>query len=476
MSQQTGLLLGEALRTISVFSDLNDTQIAWLTDHMEEVHFNQGDVLIRPGDPADHMIVMLEGEFEAFNPTGEPTGFIGSAGHVGGMLPGSRLTNYPGKGIATKPIWMARLHKDLFWRMFEQMPVLAPRLISILTDRVRRATRQEQQREKLAALGKISAGLAHELNNPASAVRQGVASMREAVGGLQKASIRLSKQQKLTQEQKAAFFEAERQAIECLGTRTLDPIEQSDCEQQMGDWLESHGVEEPWQLAPILVEGCLNEEKLDALLANLPDGIACDALLHMGAILTLEQLLRELETSAGRISELVRAIKEYSYMDQAADQEIDIHRGLDSTLTILGHKLKRGVNVIREYDISLPMICARGSELNQVWTNLVDNSIAAMNGNGEIRIRTHRRGDWVMVDIIDNGPGIPANLQARVFEPFFTTKDVGEGTGLGLETVRRIVQDHRGDVRFESEPGRTMFQVRLPIARPIVNSSDANQG
>jgi len=465
MSTQTGTSLREALKTIPVFSDLTEPQIEWLAEHMQDSRYEVGDYLIHAGDPADHMIAVLEGEYESRATGAGANSFIGRAGEITGMLPGSRLIKYPNHVVVTQPLWIARLHKDLFWQMIDKMPEIAPRLISILTDRVRRATRQEQQQEKLAALGKLSAGLAHELNNPASAVRQGAAGMRDAVRALQGASMRLSKQL-LTPEQKSRFFDLEREAIERRAPDSLDPIERSDCEQQLSEWLERHGVDEPWEQASALVDAGLSEDKLEQIAAGLPPAVVRDALIHLSTVVALEQLVRDLETSAGRISELVQAIKEYSFMDQAPEQELDVHKGLDSTLTILGHKLKRGITVIREYDTSLPRICAHGSELNQVWTNLIDNAIAAMHGAGEIRIRTWRDLDWLVVDIIDNGPGIPPEIQPRVFEPFFTTKEVGEGTGLGLETVLRIVRQHRGKVGFESKPGRTCFRVRLPIPIP----------
>jgi signal transduction histidine kinase len=460
MSTQITTPLVEALRTVEVFADITEEQMEWLAAHVEELRFNAGDLVSKAGEPADYMLLTLEGAFEARR--ADATVFSVRAGAVTGLLPGSRLTHFPNNVYATEPLRVARLHKSLFWQMIEKMPQMGPRLIGVLTDRVRTFTRQEEQREKLVSLGKLSAGLAHELNNPASAVRQSAASIREAVKALQKASIRLSKQP-LALEQKARFFDMEREGLERMGKETLDPLDQSDREQALTDWMEKQGVEQAWKLAPGLVEAGFSEEKLSDLAVMVPRETVCDAMVHIGAMLALEQLVREIETSAGRISDLVQAIKEYTFMDQAPEQEIDVHQGIDSTLTILGYKLKHGVNVVREYDMKLPRICAHGSELNQVWTNLIDNAIGAMEGKGEIRIRTFRQLQWLVVQVIDNGPGIPQEIQGRIFEPFFTTKDVGEGTGLGLELVQRIVKVHKGEVRFESKPGRTCFEVRLPI-------------
>jgi signal transduction histidine kinase len=211
--------------------------------------------------------------------------------------------------------------------------------------------------------------------------------------------------------------------------------------------------------------------KLEKLAVEVGDQVLCDTLIRIASILTISRLIGEIENSTKRISDLVRAIKEYSYMDRAAMQEVDVHQGLESTLTILSHRLKRGIRVVREYDASLPRVCAFGGELNQIWTNLIDNAIEAMQGVGELRLRTARELDRVLVEIGDNGPGIPPEVQQHIFEPFFTTKGVGEGTGLGLDTVCRIVRNHHGEIRVSSKPGDTRFQVYLPIAQPKVQAS-----
>ena len=219
-------------------------------------------------------------------------------------------------------------------------------------------------------------------------------------------------------------------------------------------------------MVPVLAEYGVEVERLDALAAEVGEAVVCHALMRIVAILTIFGLVREIENSTRRISDLVGAIKQYSYMDQAPVQEIDLHQGLENTLTIFGHRLKKGVTLVREYDAALPRICAYGSELNQVWTNLIDNALDAMDGHGQLRVRTARELDGVLVEIGDNGPGIPPDVQSRIFEPFFTTKGVGEGTGLGLDTVCRIIKQHHGSISVESKPGDTRFQVRLPVDQP----------
>ena len=462
---ETPLPMIESLRTVPALSELNDSQLAWIAANSEERRYSAGEIIFHAGEPANFMVIVLEGEFETRRdgPGGEVIRFRAQGGDVTGMLPGSRLTHIPSNAYAIADTRLAALHKDRFWVMFSHMPELAPKLIAVLTDRVRSATKAEQQREKLAALGKLSAGLAHELNNPASAVRQGAATLRESIGELKTANFRLS-QRVATPEQKRHFFEFEARALQRIGTLTPDPLERSDREQEVTDWMEARGVPEAWKFAPALVECAFDSEMLADLEAFSEGGFLPDFLLRFSATVAVEEVVREIEISAGRISDLVQAIKEYSFMDQSPEQEIDLHKGIEATLVMLGHKLKKGIAVVREYDRSLPRVCAHGSELNQVWTNLIDNSVSAMKAGGELRIRTRRERDWAVVEIADNGPGIPREVQHRIFEPFFTTKDVGEGTGLGLETVARIVKQHHGELSFDSKPGHTSFQVRLPLA------------
>jgi signal transduction histidine kinase len=245
-----------------------------------------------------------------------------------------------------------------------------------------------------------------------------------------------------------------------------DPLELSDREEQITAWLERHGVEEPWKIAPILAEAGAKTEKLDELKELLGTALVGPGLKRVAAVITIFGLIREIDNSTRRISDLVTAIKRYSYMDQSPIQEVDLKEDLENTLKIFAHRLKVGVTVAREYDPELPRVCGYGSELNQVWTNLIDNAIDAMNGKGELRIRTARDLDNAIVEIGDNGAGVPAAIQSKIFDPFFTTKKVGEGTGLGLDTAMRIVRKHHGAIELKSKPGDTRFRVRLPIKGP----------
>jgi signal transduction histidine kinase len=256
----------------------------------------------------------------------------------------------------------------------------------------------------------------------------------------------------------------EENLLDRLGSAApLDALEQSDIEQELDTWLNRRNIANASRLASGLVEAGVDRAALEKLGARFQGQVLSHILTRVVSSVGAERLTREIEASTGRISELVRAVKEYTYMDQAPEQEVDVHRGIESTLTMLKFRLKRGVEVKREFDLNLPRVFARGSDLNQVWTNLIDNAIDAMGGKGELIVRTSRELDSILIEIIDNGPGIPASVKPHIFEPFYTTKGVGEGTGMGLDTVYRIVRSHRGEVSVDSQPGRTSFQVRLPI-------------
>jgi signal transduction histidine kinase len=454
-----------ALRSIEIFADLRQDQLQWFASSAEERTLAAGEALLHEGDPADALFVLLEGEIRGRRESGgtDAPGFVARAGQVMGMLPFSRMTRFPLTARATAPAWLLCLRKALFPEMLQQIPELIPRLIGVMADRIREYSRAEQQRDKLSALGKLSAGLAHELNNPASAARRAAEGLRESMQELRKTN-KLLDGDLLSCEERSALASFEEKLLDQMAsTPQLDALEQSDLEEEFASWLNRHNIANASRLASGLVEAGVDRAALEKLSARFRDGLLPHILSRVVSSVSSERLTREIETSTGRISELVRAIKEYTYMDQAPEQEVDVHRGLESTLTMLKFRLKRGVEVKREFDPNLPRVFARGSELNQVWTNLIDNAIDAMGGKGELTIRTSRELDFIVVEIIDNGHGISDDVEPHIFEPFFTTKGVGEGTGIGLDTVYRIVRGHRGEVTFESRPGRTSFQVRVQL-------------
>ncbi len=410
------------------------------------------------------MFVILEGELQA---RGEFAGevFVLSikAGDVTGVLPYSRMKRATVTGRAVTESRILRFPAALFQDLVQKMPELAKRLVGLMADRIREATRIEQQRDRLAALGKLSAGLAHELNNPASAAKRATDQLRDILKKIRDASHELGSHD-LTSAQKAEIEKLET-SLTTLDGPSPDALTISDLEEQIESWLQSHGQNGLWQLASDLAHRNIKPVALESLFAILDPDTARAALVRIAASLEVATLLNEIENSTSRISELVLAIKEYSFMDQAPLQNVDIVKSLENTLTILNHKLKRrGVGVQRDYEQIPLLVNSFGSELNQVWTNLIDNAIDAMGDKGELRVRTYRDDTCVVVEIRDNGPGIPPAIKPRIFEPFFTTKGVGEGTGLGLDMVQRIVKKHRGNIQVKSMPGDTRFQVWLPLA------------
>jgi signal transduction histidine kinase len=455
------------LRAVQAFADIPEDDLIWLAGLMNPLDLTPGEVAVSEGSSADFLSIVLKGELRGRreHDSSDPRFYTAPAGTVTGMLPYSRLTVYPLTSRATKPTRLALLHKDHFPAMLERIPVLGQRLVGIMADRIREGTKMEVQREKMMALGKLSAGLAHELNNPASAARRAAQSLREGMKLLREANIRLLSRPPLTEEQREMLLHVETEIESGPEVEVLDPLERSDREEEISRWLERHGVQRAWQLAPALVEGGFDIPCLDQVAATFPADSLEDGFTRLTAGVTVSRLVDEIDHSTARIADLVQAIKEYSYMDQMPEQEVDVHKGIESTLKMLRHRLKHGISIQRNYDKAAPTVCARGSELNQVWTNLIDNALDAMGGAGELRLRTANERSQVLVEIGDSGHGIPPEIRTRIFEPFFTTKKVGEGTGLGLDVVYRIVQSHGGDIRVESIPGDTRFQVRLPAAR-----------
>ena len=450
------------LRSVPAFAGLPDDQLDWFLSHAQEVHLVAGETYIRQGDPAEWMFVLLQGQCQIRGEFGGETALFSSkAGDVGGVLPFSRMKQFPVTGRALTDGRMLRFPASLFPELVQKMPELTTRLVALMSDRIREITRIEQQRDRLVSLGKLSAGLAHELNNPASAATRATSQLRSILKKIRDASLELGKRD-LTPVQKVEI-----EKLEALFTQSdvvpPNTLAMSDLEEQLDSLLRSHGQNDLWQLSASLARRNIRPAALESLFANLDADTARTALVRIAASVEIANLLHEIESSTARISDLVRAIKEYTYMDQAPVQNVDIVKSLETTLTILHHKLKHGVEVKRDYQPVL-LVNSFGSELNQVWTNLIDNAIDAMHGKGELRVRTYREDGCAVVEIGDNGPGIPADVEPHIFEPFFTTKGVGEGTGLGLDTVQRIVKKHRGNIEVVSSPGDTRFQVWLPLA------------
>jgi signal transduction histidine kinase len=452
----------ELLR-VPVFADLPDDQIAWFISQSQEMSFKAGDTYAHQGDPADAMFVILEGQVQGRGEIGgETIIFTITQGSVTGLLPFSRMKQFTVTGRAETDCRLLRFPSSLFPELVHRMPELTQRLVGLMSDRIRETTRLEQQRDRLASLGKLSAGLAHELNNPASAAKRAASQLRDSLKRIKNASHELGRR---------ALTPAQKSEIEKLETSFVqhdepppDALTISDLEDQIDSLLRSHGQNDLWQLAADLARKDIKPEALESLFAAVEADTARAALVRIAASVEIGNLLNEIESSTSRISDLVRAIKEYTFMDQAPVQNVDVVKSLENTLIILNHKLKHGVTVQRDYQGVPLLVNSFGSELNQIWTNIIDNAIDAMSGTGELRVRTYREDTCAVVEIADNGPGISPQVKSHIFEPFFTTKGVGEGTGLGLDTVQRIVKKHRGTIQVTSKPGDTRFQVWLPLA------------
>jgi signal transduction histidine kinase len=451
------------LLKIPAFAGLPDDQISWFLSQSQELKVAAGETYVRQGDPADAMYVILEGQFQFRGDFGgQPVVFPIKQGDVTGVLPFSRMTQFTVTGRAVTDGRMLRFPASSFPELVQRMPVLTQRLVGLLSDRIRETTRIEQQRDRLAALGKLSAGLAHELNNPASAAKRATSQLRQILKKIKDASHELGRCN-LNPTQKSEIETLEASFIQS-DEPPLDPLTASDMEDQIDSLLRSHGQNDLWQLAADLARRGVKPVAIESLFANLGADAARAALIRLAASAEIANLLNGIESSVSRISDLVLAIKEYTFMDQAPVQNVDVVKSLENTLTILNYKLKHGVAVQRDYQRIPLLVNSFGSELNQVWTNIIDNAIDAMHGKGELGIRTYREDDCVVVEIRDNGPGISAEVKPHIFEPFFTTKGVGEGTGLGLDTVQRIVKKHRGSIQVESQQGDTRFRVSLPMA------------
>ncbi len=452
----------ELLR-VPVFADLPDDQIAWFISQSQEMNLKAGDVYSRQGDPADAMFVILERQLQGRGELGGETFvFDLEPGDVTGLLPFSRMKRFTVSGRAVTDSHALRFPASLFPDLVQKMPELTKRLVGLMSDRIRETTRLEQQRDRLASLGKLSAGLAHELNNPASAAKRAASQLRQMLTKIRNASLELGKRD-LSPAQKAEIEKLEASFTQ-PDVVPPDPLTISDLEEQIDSLLRSHGQNDLWLLAAGLARRNIKPEVVESLFAILDGDTARAALVRIAASVEIASLVHEIESSTSRISDLVGAIKEYTHMDQAPVLNVDVVRSLETTLTILNHKLKQGVAVQRDYQQVPLLVNSFGSELNQVWTNIIDNAIDAMHGKGELRVRTYQQDGCVVVEIADNGPGIPEEVQPHIFEPFFTTKGVGEGTGLGLDTVQRIVKKHRGNIQVTSKPGDTRFQVWLPLA------------
>ncbi|GAB2325265.1 ATP-binding protein [Streptomyces variabilis] len=475
--------LPEEIGSLFLFEKLTPGQLGRLCEAGRVERYEPGTVYAE-GDPATCFYVMVEGTVVLSRRVGgddvEVTRTSQRGVYAGAMQAylGDRVPQVYNNSLrVTEPTRFFVLPADTFADIMQDWFPMAVHLLEGLFFGVKSTQRAVGQRERLLALGSLSAGLTHELNNPAAAAVRATASLRERVGKMRR-KLRVISEGAYDRETLAGLIEIqERTAERVAKAPVLSPLEASDREDLLSDWLDDHGVTEGWRIAPTFVQAGLDEDWLEQVAAAVDEETLASAVGWLNYTVETELLMDEIQDSAARISHLVDAAKQYSQLDRAPFQVADVHELLDSTLLMLSGKLGKGIRVVKEYDRTLPRVPAYPAELNQVWTNLVDNAVAAMretDREGTLTVRTAREDDRLLVEFGDTGPGIPAEIRDRVFDPFFTTKPVGEGTGLGLDISWRIVVNkHHGSLRFESEPGDTRFQVLLPLTAPA--SDDAPQ-
>jgi signal transduction histidine kinase len=460
----------DELRTLFLFEKLTDDQLQWLCERGRVELIPPGPVFAE-GDPATCFYLLLEGTLVLSRRVGADdleTARTSQRGVYAGAWQaymGDRVAQrYQGSMRVTDPSRFFVLDANVFAQMMQDWFPMAVHLLEGAFYGSRNAQQMVGQRERLLALGSLSAGLTHELNNPAAAAVRATAALRERVAGMRHklGMIAGGKWDRTTLE---TLIQLQEEAADRVPkAQALTPLEASDREDAIAGWLEDHGCRESWDLAPTFVAAGLDLAWLDHVEATVDPGTLEAALRWLTYTVDTELLMNEIEDSTTRISTLVGAARQYSQLDRAPYQVVDVHELLDSTLMMLGGKIPEGIRVVKEYDRSLPQIPAYAGELNQVWTNLIDNAISAMGDTGVLTVRTELDRDCVMVEFADTGPGVPPEIRDRIFEPFFTTKPVGEGTGLGLDISWRIVVNkHHGDIAVESVPGDTRFRVWLPI-------------
>ncbi len=461
------------LQALPVFADIPPEALQWLVDTSEYRCYEEGEKIFSPGEPVSEMEILLDGQCSIRVATthGMQEIALWEAGAVIGLLPFSRMKEARANGIALKPCYVLALHRDHFTEMVNRSYRMTQALVARMSDRVRDFTSNSVQQEKLAALGKLSAGLAHELNNPAAAMVRNAGELYRKVHATPerfKAIMTMG----ITPEQTDRVNQILFSRIENAGSLNLSLMEREEKLDELLDWLEEQEVEEPDDIAETFVDYGMSTGELNLIAGTVGQHALPAVLWWLESTLSLERLVEEIQEASNRISTLVSSVKEYSHMDRStAFEPVALSKGLRTTLRMLKHKLReKGVAVHTDWPESLPKVNGYAGELNQVWTNLISNAVDALpEEGGQLRITAQSDRDSVFVSVEDNGSGIPEDIQGRIFEPFFTTKPMDQGTGMGLDIVKKIVERHQGSISVESEPGRTVFRLRFP-ALPPANS------
>jgi signal transduction histidine kinase len=462
------MLCAENLLSLKLFQALPQERLGWICDRAQVITLNPDEVLTYEGDPPRGFFILLSGQVGLTRKSDGLEMPIGQhhAPAFFGEVP--VLTGDPSP-ITVRALTECRLYElsgDDFLTLLHECRAFERVVFQVVTQRSRGLESFIRSREKMAALGTLAAGLAHELNNPAAALVRALKDITPALLELQRMNL-VYGQRHVEEAHTQEWLKVREDGFDAIANKHVDPLTLSDREDQLLDWLEDYGVQDAWKLANPLAEAGIETNRLEHLTdrwRNDPSELRDLGLRWLGLSFEVMSMITSGLHGAERISQLVQSMKSYSHLDQGAQQLVDVHQGLEDTLRLFSYKLKHGVEVQRSYDPGVPNIWAYGSELNQVWTNLIDNAIDAMNEKGVLELTTAHHGDHLQVDIIDSGSGIPAEIRSRIFEPFFTTKPVGKGSGLGLEMVRRIVENrHHGTISLDSQPGQTRFSVCLPV-------------
>ena len=461
-------LITDDLRRIPTLNDLDEAALQWLIDRSECRIFHEDDYMFRKGDPIDYMHIILKGRLRIKVMQGKQLREISAmeSGTITGMLPYSRMKEATGFGIASQETHVLSLHKKYFVEMEQVSRDMVQALVGVMTTRARDFTRLQQQNEKMMALGKLSAGLAHELNNPAAAIVRSSDILRQHLhhtpDNFKKVILIRLEPEQVDSVNDILFSKINNPPP------SISMMDRNNREDEIAEWLEDRGWDDGYEAAENFVEFGMTLDDLEEM-EEIIEGKHTEPVFNwLNNVLTTERLVKEIEEASQRISTLIQSVKTYTHMDRSTEKaHANIHEGLNSTLTMLNHKLKKkNIQVNKEYNEDLPEIPIYVSEINQVWTNLIDNAIDAMEDKGTLTIRTQANSQQLRIDIIDNGSGIPPDIQSSIFDPFFTTKAVGQGSGLGLDIVQKIVEQHNGTIKVESEPGNTQFTICFPITNP----------
>jgi signal transduction histidine kinase len=462
-----------ALRTFEILQGLTEEEFTWLATHGTQKFGQDGDLIFSQGTPPEHMMFILDGNVLVKRHSSSPVSvLIGQTGRITGKTPFSRIKSWNADGRSDGDTWILQLHDSHFPELLTAIPSMTQRIVRVLLDRTREYTRAEEQIGKLAALNKLAANLAHELNNPASAAKSAASSLLSAVEGQTGRAAYQIGMALGTEDLLNAYLEwlSRLRSAVSLARQSANgnpSVDNASLEDSLINWLEERGFSEAWKLAPMLAEANIHLSALQELERIVPADKLGAALSDTMAALEREASLLLVSEAADRIFRLVTAVKDYSYMDRQPIQDVNIAESLDTVLHLFQPRLA-GITVRRFYDSDVPLLQAFGSELNQAWAALIENSLDAMSDSGTLTLSTSLQGKTILVEITDTGHGIPAESANRVFEPFFTTKPFGKGLGLGLDTVQRVIQKHFGAVAFDSTPKETTFHVRLPLDRSKV--------